>query len=581
MQVIVELLVESILVAQSYPKVYGMPYPFVETNTTVNWRFYSQVYKRLSGVDFLNPSLNVLAFSFDSSDYFDPPNDLPELLPQVNSTWSMNLTLSGSMEGYSTHILMNWSSNTTTIHMVPEVLTPIVNATYGVLIYEDTDSSGTLDPAVDVPVNETTLLSGGSMRFFVRLWLSDINGTLPSQVVVKVKAWTNETALGSNPWGAKVYRAYLIDNFQIAAESKVVEVYPYSPPEFPQTHRVMVEGTVFAVRFAAPMDNSTFAGNITLRTKDDNIVCALNYQKALSPSLHLFVIPAGVKLHSLSVYKILVSRNIKDSSGRNLVSDFVWQFSTIINREEGGLLTFLTSSGLSKVSIPPEVLPYHSDVSLTVIHSDYSNWSDPLPGAYYFLKGYYWDGKKFLLLNDYNSDGVQDASFSKELQIELSYSDSDSDGYVDGTVVREERVDAFRKIFSFGKASWERMKGVLDAKSNVVAFSSRYLGIYALKATSPTTVRLLPPFPNPATPNSGVKIAFEVPDDMGEPVFYIYTLTGEPVAVLKAPDEVFMNRGYAVWNGKNEVGVPVAPGVYIVVMKVSNIVKVTKVLMLR
>ena len=68
--------------------------------------------------------------------------------------------------------------------------------------------------------------------------------------------------------------------------------------------------------------------------------------------------------------------------------------------------------------------------------------------------------------------------------------------------------------------------------------------------------------PNPYNPAAGNFTFYNIPTNASDIKITIYDITGTPVRILDDEQEILIESGKAIWDGKNEYGQTLAPGLY-------------------
>jgi hypothetical protein len=157
------------------------------------------------------------------------------------------------------------------------------------------------------------------------------------------------------------------------------------------------------------------------------------------------------------------------------------------------------------------------------------------------------------------------ASFGAEkVFIDITWPDSDSDGYVDGLGLDETKLKMY--YWDEGSNDWELVGGTLFTADNFIRVPVTHFSTYALfgqvsaKAGAPFGMEEFYNYPNPAGP-LGTTVHFELTHDSQVQV-KIYDKTGDLVTEL-IDETRLAGKNDISWDLTNRDGQSVANGVYI------------------
>ena len=172
-----------------------------------------------------------------------------------------------------------------------------------------------------------------------------------------------------------------------------------------------------------------------------------------------------------------------------------------------------------------------------------------------------------ILANDRNNEDI--VGLNGEAQIYISYKDNDNNGIVDGTDIQESKLKLFRLNEATGE--WEVVDGSqVDTVNNKVYANIDKFGTYCIMAYYETDSIIS--YPNPANINEyDVIIRFNLERDI-KVTIKIYTITGELVRNLTEDETLLAGLDRRIhWDGKNDLGLIVVNGVYLIRINRENI----------
>jgi hypothetical protein len=181
---------------------------------------------------------------------------------------------------------------------------------------------------------------------------------------------------------------------------------------------------------------------------------------------------------------------------------------------------------------------------------------------------------RFLIL----VDGVRQSALPGAITIMISWPDADGDGVVDGTSLLEQSLRIYRLDENLGRFEIEPNMTREPAKNRIL-ISVNHLTIFSVAGGAAVTdLGSLNVYPNPFEPNSGLghrHVTFE-----NLPVgarLRIFTSDGRLVDEAAVP----AGSNSLQWHGNNQIGFPVASGVYVYVVEAGGTRKIGKVVVVR
>lgn len=106
--------------------------------------------------------------------------------------------------------------------------------------------------------------------------------------------------------------------------------------------------------------------------------------------------------------------------------------------------------------------------------------------------------------------------------------------------------------------------------------------LYLAEWTVPQQSALLPPYPNPANPETWIPFQLA---DQAEVTITIYNASGQPVRVLslgQKPAGAYLNKARAAyWDGRNDAGEEVSSGIYFYSIKAGHFTDTQKIVLLK
>jgi len=186
--------------------------------------------------------------------------------------------------------------------------------------------------------------------------------------------------------------------------------------------------------------------------------------------------------------------------------------------------------------------------------------------------GYISDSILEIALQDVSGNWLSKTNFNSPVKIELYYSDTDNDGFVDGTYppLYEDSLKIF--VLNETLKQWDELKdSKLDTSSNFVEGSVNHFSVFVLIGkTSALNLDRVKVYPNPYKPGSGTK--FDRPDGIvfdnltQDVTLKIFNIAGELVYKYETNN----SKGKHEWKAINNSGEKVASGVYVYFISNKN-----------
>lgn len=368
------------------------------------------------------------------------------------------------------------------------------------------------------------------------------------------------------------------ESFDVTAET----IAPYLISFTPSGEGVSVEAKI-RLYFSEAMDQTSVEFAFSLTAVRNNLGNSINFPVSgtfswVSPEVVEFS-PSSLLEYNYT-YQVAISREAKDSVGNHLANDLSFIFTTVSSSD--ALNSFVGEDGRTRLTLPeeavgtnyyarisisPESYPIKSDPSKisaadTKVEAEKNKFKFRIPGS----------AREFVL---YSASGERITSLKSSATITLPYSDTNGDGYVDGT---NARVDALRicRLDENNNLWVIYPESILDSSAKTISTYVRGLSTFALMALPAATLSQAYAFPNPFKPSLGHKtITFT--NLASECTIKIYTLAGDLVKTLVENDG---NREY-VWDVKNEAGENLASGLYFYVIKSADDTKTGKLVIIR
>ncbi len=143
-------------------------------------------------------------------------------------------------------------------------------------------------------------------------------------------------------------------------------------------------------------------------------------------------------------------------------------------------------------------------------------------------------------------------------------------GFADGSSMRDTAPHAFWLVLAAGERAWICRRWVERPASEALAGIADPPGAIVLAADAPNPA-LAPswiPFPNPAPAGAGVSYAYDVAAAGEDVALELFDAAGRRVTAIERGARA-AGRHVARWNGRNDAGVRVAPGVYFLWVRVG------------
>ncbi|MCD6423858.1 MAG: DUF2341 domain-containing protein [Elusimicrobia bacterium] len=354
----------------------------------------------------------------------------------------------------------------------------------------------------------------------------------------------------------------------------ILDVYP-EPDE-----RTIVPQIYVKISFSKALDTSTLTS--------ENIQVVDNHNEVIDFDVEfdeiektLIIYPAT--LDPNKVYTITLSTGLKDLTGLHLTSAYTWSFTVMF---QSNLTNVITSSykdaegtPLVTLVIPAGTFPEDAYIDIKRV---YSAESTLVSEADRYINS----ARSIAKIRDYcfelfaSSDGINEINtFNSTMTLTLLYQDSDQDGFVDGSYIREE----YLKIFHLNETTrkWDLLENSsYDSEQNQVSVTITSFSMYNLFAYVKPVGILSGAYnyPNPFNPyKESTKITYTLTQDSRVEI-RIFTPLGDLVrkftfAQGADPGGRGTSTGYIneiSWDGRNSQGMIVADGIYICEIKAKS-----------
>ena len=169
-----------------------------------------------------------------------------------------------------------------------------------------------------------------------------------------------------------------------------------------------------------------------------------------------------------------------------------------------------------------------------------------------------------------DTEGVPLTLFQDEITLSVPYPDSDNDGLVDGTGIREEYLSVF--YYDEAEARWLKAGfGVIYTAENRVEVKISHLSVFRLAEYNESRLSglNLKIYPNPYFGTGDINISYYLDDvysKFSRIEIGIYSVSGVKVSTLEVLPGSPSGQKWAnvrAWDGKNASGEAIAPGVYL------------------
>ncbi|MBU1078368.1 MAG: Ig-like domain-containing protein, partial [Spirochaetes bacterium] len=316
------------------------------------------------------------------------------------------------------------------------------------------------------------------------------------------------------------------------------------------------------------MENNPYVLSYSLATNTNGSI----------PRTEITLTPGLDQAEILKGFWMEIRTNITGTNGFILIDNpfdstynvpFYSTYTTLIDKDIGGTVRNIRIN--TTLLINPNVLP--DDAYVTVNDTSPSANSaiaaaDALIGANQFYKIIGSDDL-YKDISAFNRNLIDMNGLVNDAQLFINYSDTDNDGIVDGTDIHESRLKLF--VLNEQTGEWEVVEdSYVDVANNKVYGNISRFGIYTVMGyyESEDFDDSFLTFPNPADINTyDVTIKFYLKKDAKMTIIF-YTVTGELVRKLVV-DKVFAGnqRHFVTWDGKNDIGLRVVNGVYLLKVK--------------
>jgi len=269
---------------------------------------------------------------------------------------------------------------------------------------------------------------------------------------------------------------------------------------------------------------------------------------------HTFTLNPIQNLRNNYSYRVTLATTALDATG-NPVSNLTFNFTTIMSPDDTN--TYFSADDKFKVELPPGCISSSFYVRMDTgsisaaaetagekLNHDSDDFTFPLTDTLVNIHAYDHSGKEIT------------GNFNKPVTVTLSYSDTDSDGYVDNTspALPEETL----RVYCLDKdhSLWVKLpESDVNTESNRVTAESLHFTSFILMGTGNTGLDDAYAFPVPFYPTRDSKITFT--NLSPECDIKIYTLSGELV------EEISHSGGeQEYWEDINE-----GSGVYLYIIK--------------
>ncbi|MDD4005428.1 MAG: hypothetical protein PHW69_09560, partial [Elusimicrobiaceae bacterium] len=162
--------------------------------------------------------------------------------------------------------------------------------------------------------------------------------------------------------------------------------------------------------------------------------------------------------------------------------------------------------------------------------------------------------------------------FAAPVKISIPYPDSNSDGYLDGTLIKP----ADLKIYYLDTgAGWTEVPGSApDTANRLVTAWVDHFSIYSLLSTAKLSVDLsaILVYPQPCYFKNTPKVTIAMLPDTADLAVRIYTMDGTLLRTMTSNDGITMqgSNRKAEWDGRNSSGEKVASGMYLYLIKADG-----------
>ncbi|NQU17898.1 MAG: Ig-like domain-containing protein [Candidatus Saganbacteria bacterium] len=428
-------------------------------------------------------------------------------------------------------------------------------------------------------VSEEATKNGGEIKYVLSndqgsswLWYNSSNTTWETSVGTYAQA--NATAeINSNiiefPLGSGkfLFKAFLhsdgtqaveLDNFSVQYFLNTPEVVSLAPVS--GAINVGADSPVSVV-FSHTMNQSTVENAISVSAILDNN--DLTTSESVSgtftwPNVRTASFEPSSLLKKGYTYQVTVSTEAESVGGYQIASAESFSFRTVFDKSKSN--TYKSSDEKVEVEIAADALGEDgyieidrdpSSGSIDTANSKETGRGDPY---HYVLSD------SVTEIDAYDSDGTKITSlFNAPVTLTMYYTDSNGDGYVDGTNPPVKAVDLLIYYLDETNNLWVRVPGSsVDTSNKYLSARTLHFSIYSLMANASTDLVNAYAYPVPFKPSLGHStITFT--NLASQCTIRIFTLRGDLVAALNETD----GDGKYEWDVKNQDGITLASGVYL------------------
>jgi len=341
-----------------------------------------------------------------------------------------------------------------------------------------------------------------------------------------------------------------------------------------------------AVSFSRDIDPATIENKIVMRAVRNNYgekgLWEVSGTAVYDNATKKVIFTPSMELLKNYSYELVINEGIKDVLGNEISSATVRTFTTLM--DPGVYNAFVGSDEKTKVKIEAGAVAEDSYVTISSGSAGKEagisaanakltdNYQYPLTGG----------GRDF---NIYNATGTKlTDNFAAQVEIEIPYTDNDSDGIVDGSSPQVKVETLAIYYLNEVTNTWEKLASSrLDELNKKALARVEHFSYYTIMGVAMTGVADAYAYPVPWRPGDipdiltsgtveGIKFAVLASDC----VIKIYTISGQKVT------EVIKSGGAdPVWDVTTEGGSPVASGVYIYVVEGGGGTKTGKLIIIR
>lgn len=282
-------------------------------------------------------------------------------------------------------------------------------------------------------------------------------------------------------------------------------------------------------------------------------------------------------------YRVTVSKEATDTNGNPMLEDKTWSFRVIFDKDRQN--TFISSDGLAKVTLGVGALSSDGWIDINrdpindpqevnpndILTADNKVAAEGNPYHYPIISS-------ITEFDAYDTNGSRDTStFNAPVTVTLYYTDSNSDGFVDGSnpPINEQSLliywlDEINQL-------WVRVPGsTVNTVLNYVTAPVQHFSVYTLMSTPAQDLSSAFAFPVPYRPDLGHStITFT--NLSSTAIIRIYDSGGNLVATLNETD----GDGQYSWDVKSTSGGELASGVYFFHIKGPEDSKAGKLLIIK